>query len=75
MVNAMVERINSTVRIRVKEPSIKVPVAKESMKDEDIIKNCISVYHKILESLPRQKDNVRNIKIKLTMNKPVNVEI
>ena len=41
MVKAIVERIDSTVRIRVKEPSIKVPIAKESMKDDDIVKNAV----------------------------------
>jgi len=37
MVEAIVNKINSTVRVRVKEPSIKIAIAKESM-DSD--KNC-----------------------------------
>jgi large subunit ribosomal protein L1 len=75
IVEALVSRINSTVKVKVKEPSIKVPVAKESFKDEDIVKNIMAVYNKIIETLPRKKDNIRNIKIKLTMGKPVNVGI
>ena len=75
IVESIVNKINSTVRVRVKEPSIKVPIAKESFKDEDIVKNALAFYHKVLETLPRQKDNVKNVKIKFTMSKPVNVEI
>jgi len=75
IVESIVNKINSTVRVRVKEPSIKVPIAKESFKDEDIVKNALAFYHKVLETLPRQKDNVKNVKIKFTMSKPVNIEI
>lgn len=75
MVEAIVNKINSTVRVKVKEPSIKVPIAKESFKDEDIVKNALALYHKVIETLPRKKDNLRNVKIKFTMSKPVGVEI
>lgn len=75
MVKTVIAKINSTVRVRVKEPSIKIGVAKESLKDEEIVENAISAYHKILESLPKKNDNVKNVKIKFTMNKPILVEI
>ena len=75
MVEAIVNKINSTVRVRVKEPSIKIAIAKQSMDNEKIMQNAIAVYHKILDSLPRKKDNVRNVKIKLTMDKPEKIKI
>lgn len=75
VIKAVVNKINSSVRIRVKEPSIKIAVAKESLKDEEISENALNVYKKILENLPKGIDNVRNVKIKLTMEKPVAVEI
>ncbi len=75
IVKEIINKINSSVRIIVKEPSIKIGIAKQSLTDEQIMQNAISVYHKILDSLPRKKDNVRNVKIKLTMDKPVLVEI
>jgi len=75
MVKAVVDKINSTARIRVKEPSIKVSVGKQSLDDEKIAENALTVYHKILEQLPRKKDNIKNVKIKFTMDKPVQVEI
>ena len=75
IMKGIINKINSSVRIMVKEPSIKVGIAKQSLTNEQIMQNAVSVYHKILESLPRGKDNVRNVKIKLTMDKPVLVEI
>lgn len=75
LVEAVINKINSTVRIKVREPSIKVPIAKESFKDEDIVKNATTLYHRIIEMLPRKKDNLRNVKIKFTMSKPILVEM
>jgi len=75
MIEALVNKINSTVRVRVKEPSIKIAIAKQSMDNDKIVQNAITVYKKILDTLPRKKDNIRNVKIKLTMDKPEKVEI
>ena len=44
-------------------------------KDEDIMKNASALYNKILETLPRKKDNIRNVKIKFTMSKPVKIKL
>ncbi|MDP2925784.1 MAG: hypothetical protein Q8N99_05420 [Nanoarchaeota archaeon] len=74
-INAIAERINSNVKIRIKEPSIKISIGKESLSDDSIMKNILAVYHKLLELLPKKNDNIRNVKIKLTMGKPVIVEI
>jgi len=71
----IIDKINSNVRIRVKEPSIKIGIAKESLDDDKIVENAVAVYKKILETLPKKIDNVRNVKIKLTMEKPVEVEV
>ncbi|MBS3079358.1 hypothetical protein J4218_04505 [Candidatus Pacearchaeota archaeon] len=75
MINDVVKKINHAAKIKVKEPSIKVPLGLESLKDDEIMKNCVAVYHKLIEILPRNKDNVRNVKIKFTMSKPILVEI
>jgi large subunit ribosomal protein L1 len=72
-VNEVIKKVNSTVKIKVKEPSIKVAIGSESLKDEQIMKNAVAVYSKILDTLPRKKDNIRNVKIKFTMSKPVSV--
>ena len=69
-ISELKEKINSSVRIRTKEASIKLAIGKENMKDEEIIENIISVYDVVLKSLPRENDNIKNIEIKFTMTKP-----
>ena len=75
VVRNVVEKINATVRIMVKEPSIKVGVGKFSLKDEDLVANIDAVYRRVAEQLPKGKDNIRNIKIKFTMGKPVPISL
>ena len=75
IIQGILSRINSTVRVRAKEPSLKIGIGKESLKDNDLVENLSAVYNKLIETLPRKKDNIKNIKIKLTMGKPVQVEI
>ena len=73
VVKGIVDRVNKSVRIMVKQPSIKVGVAKISLDEDKIVENLVAVYSKIVESLPKGIDNVKNVKIKLTMGKPTNV--
>jgi len=75
IIQGLINKINSTVRLRVKEPSIKIGIGRESLSNDEIVKNTIAAYHRILENLPKRKDNIKNVKIKLTMDKPVNIEI
>jgi large subunit ribosomal protein L1 len=43
-VKELVERINKTIRVQTKEPSIKVSIGKLSMKDSELIENATQVY-------------------------------
>jgi ribosomal protein L1 len=45
------------------------------MKDEEIAKNAYAVYQKILETLPKKNENIRNVLIKFTMGKPLKIQI
>jgi len=74
VIKAVVNKVNSTARIIVKEPSIKLGIGKESLADKDLLENIMTAYSKIVEALPRKIDNIKNIKLKLTMDKPVLVE-
>ncbi len=74
-INELKQKINTSVKIRVKESSIKLPVGKQSMKDEDLIENIISIYHEIIKNLPRGKENVKNLELKFTMTKPIKLTI
>ncbi|MBI2451841.1 hypothetical protein HYV50_02050 [Candidatus Pacearchaeota archaeon] len=68
-------KIEKAIKIRLKEPSIKVLAGRENMKDEEIVQNIESIYNAIINALPKKKENVRNVMIKLTMGKPIRVEI
>lgn len=74
-IKALVKRIESVVKVRTKEPCIKVAIGKQSNKDEDLAENAMAVYNEVYKNLPRQKENLRNILIKFTMTKPVKVEL
>ena len=74
-INELKEKINSSIKIRTKEASIKLAIGKEDMKDEEIIGNILGVYEAIVKALPRESDNIKNIKIKFTMGKPQKVNI
>lgn len=75
IVQGLVNKINSTVRVRVKEPTIKVGIAKESLDTEKIADNAFTAYQKILETLKKGKDNIKNVQIKFSMGKPVLVNL
>ncbi len=69
------EKINNSLRIRIKEPSVKLAIGKQSMKDSQIIENIITVYNAVLKVMPKGNDNMKNIEIKFTMTKPQKVRI
>ena len=65
------EKISKSIKIRVKEPSIKLSIADEKMKDEDVIENFTTIYNAVVNALPKKKDNVKNVMLKFTMTKPI----
>jgi len=74
-INELKKTINNSLKIRTKEPSIKVAVGKQSMKDEEIVENIMTIYNAILKALPKEKDNIKNLEIKFTMTKPQKIQI
>lgn len=75
VIDELKSKINKSIKIRTKEASLKISVGKQSMKDEEIIENIITIYNAILKVLPREKDNIKNIEIKFTMTKPQKIKI
>ena len=74
-IKKLVDKINLVIRIQTKEPSIKISIAKSSMKDSDIVENIHSAFNSISNELPNKKENVKSVFIKFTMSKPIKVEI
>jgi hypothetical protein len=47
----------------------------EKMSDEEIVANVEALYRGIVNALPKKVENVKNVMVKLTMTKPIKVEI
>jgi len=75
VISGLKDKKNRTIKIRTKEPSLKIAVGKEDMKDEEIIENALAVYNSILKALPKAKENLKNIQIKFTMTKPQKINL
>ncbi len=69
------EKISTSIKIRLKEASVKISAGKENMSDEEIIANINAIYSGLVNALPTKKDNVRSVMVKLTMSKPIKVEM
>ena len=64
------------VRISLKEvPVISVIVGAEKMGDADVAENAQAVYNLVRERLPKGKNNIKSMLVKLTMGKPVKVSL
>ena len=69
------EKINRSIKLRAKQPSIKLAIGKQSMSDEQLIENIFVVYNSLIKILPKERDNIKNFEIKFTMTKPVKIKI
>jgi large subunit ribosomal protein L1 len=74
-IKKVLDKIAKSAKIRIKEASVKISLGKESMKDEEVGDNVKAVYSAVLNSLPAKKDNIKSVMIKLTMSKPLKVEM
>lgn len=75
-VDSLIENYKKSIRIRVKDsPVIQCSVGNEKMKDEEIAKNIESILKFLETKLPKGKYNIREILLKLTMGKPIKIEV
>ncbi|MBS3074422.1 hypothetical protein J4447_03125 [Candidatus Pacearchaeota archaeon] len=63
-------KFEGSLRIKTKEPSIKLVIGRESMNDEEIAENIEAVYKAILPLLAKGKENIKNVMLKFSMSKP-----
>jgi large subunit ribosomal protein L1 len=72
----LLKRMKSTVRVRLTNtPVIQVAVGSESMEDTKVAKNIESVVGLVMDRLPKGKYNVKGVYVKLTMGKPVKLDL
>jgi large subunit ribosomal protein L1 len=75
-VEALIAAARNYVRVSLRNtPVIQVPIGTEGMKDEDVQRNLEAVYNAVKERLPKGKNNIRAVFLKLTMGKPVRLEM
>jgi len=72
----LVKDTKKSVRIIVgKHPIIQTVVGSDKMEDKDVEENIKSVVNFLKNKLPRGKNNIKNIYLKLTMGVPVKLEV
>jgi large subunit ribosomal protein L1 len=74
-IKAVLDKASRAIKIKTKEPSIKLNVGKENMKDEDIAENILIIFNALLNALPRKNENLKSIMIKFTMSKPIKIQL
>ncbi len=72
-IKALLQRINTVVRVKTKEPSIKISIGKQNDSDSNLAENALAVYNEVFKNLPKQRENLKNVLIKFTMGKPAKV--
>jgi len=74
-INPLLEAMKKSVKISVRgSPVIHVPVGKEDMSDKEIKENVERVIEETIKSLPKGRNQIKNILLKLTMGKPVEID-
>ena len=71
----IVEKLKKSVKLSSRNTQmVQCSVGKEDMGEDKLSDNILSVYNQVLHSLPQEKNNIKEVMIKLTMSKPVKVE-
>ncbi len=71
----IVEETKKSVRVKLRDsPTIQTCVGSENMKDSEIKENLERVVEEVKKSIP-PKSQIKNVYLKLTMGKPVKLEV
>ncbi|MEK6904244.1 MAG: 50S ribosomal protein L1 [Nanoarchaeota archaeon] len=71
----LVENLQKTVKLETKnELILRCVVGDEVMKDEQVADNILHIYNTAIHSVPQEKNNIKNVMLKLTMGPAVNIE-
>jgi len=72
----MIGNYKKSVRLKAKDsPVIQSSVGSDSMKDEDVAENIEFVLNFLEKKLPKGKNNIGTVRLKLTMGKPVKLAV
>ena len=71
-----VGRAKKSTMIALKEsPVLHIPIGTEDMDPERIAKNANAVYNAVVPKLPKGRNSIKSLYLKLTMGKPIKLEV
>jgi large subunit ribosomal protein L1 len=74
-IESFLERFRHSIRVRVKNSlSLSCKIGDETMDDNDLASNAMTVIHAIEKKLPNGDKNFKKFMIKTTMGKPIKIE-
>ncbi len=72
----LIEKTKKSVRIKLKDsPVVNVIIGNEKMEDAKVVENLEAVIELLERKLPKGRDNLKNVTIKLTMGKPEKIRV
>ena len=75
-ITPFIGRARKSTMIALKEsPVLHIPVGSEDMEHEKVARNAEAVYKAVIEKLPKGRNSVKSMFIKLTMGKPMKLEV
>ena len=75
-IEPLIEKELSSIKIALKDsPTVQCGVGSEDTDEEQITDNIMAVISGIQEVLPKGKEQIKNIYIKLTMSKPIKIKM
>ena len=70
----VVDKLQKMVKLQTKNaPIIQCIAGNETMPEEEVIDNILSIYSALIKQLPNEANNVKEVLIKKTMSKPMKV--
>ncbi len=72
----IIEKTKKSVRIKLKDsPVVNLIIGNEKMEDSKVVENLESVIEFLERKLPKGRDNLKNVTVKLTMGKPEKIRV
>ena len=71
----IVAKLKKTVKLTSRNAlMLQCSVGREDMEESKVVENIISIYNQVLHAMPQEKNNIREVMVRLSMSKPVKVE-
>jgi len=73
-VEGLCDRLTRTIHLKgKKDPVVQIKVGNEDMDDDAVAANLVTAYEALLDNLAKERNNIKDAYLKLTMSKPTEV--